>query len=176
MTVAPLRRDGNDSGSRTPLDYAPWEPETEMNSRYASLPPSGVRPGHAELQSRLFQQPTGMPIESDTGPGSEYLETVDNTASTWGTTSGECSPWVQFGESGLDGDNGPVLHSGYGNYSTNTTPNGSSLTAHHEMNGPSDGLDPQMLEIDWVPNTVARSRYALRLTRAWSASRWFEIC
>ncbi|CAG7934996.1 unnamed protein product [Penicillium nalgiovense] len=148
MTVAPLRRNGDGSGSRTPLNYAHWELKTEMNGRYGSLPPSGVRSGHDEVQSGLFQPPTGMPIESDTGPGSEYFDTLANTASTWGTNSGGFSPWVRFGESGLDGDGRPVLHSGYGN-STDTTPNGNSSMAHHKVNGCSDDLNLQMLEIDW---------------------------
>ncbi|KAJ5942552.1 hypothetical protein N7516_002720 [Penicillium verrucosum] len=148
-TVDPLRRDDDDSGSRTPFNYAHLEPGTDTSSRYASLPPSGVRSGHAEVQSGLFLPPTVTPIENGPGPDNEYLDTLGNIASTWGTASGGISPWVQFGEPGLDGDTGPVLHSGYGNYSTNTTPDGSSSTAPHELNGPSDDLNPQMLEVDW---------------------------
>ncbi|CAG8888720.1 unnamed protein product [Penicillium egyptiacum] len=147
MIVVPPQKDGDDSDPRMPLNYAHGEPKAECNARYASIPPSGVMSGYAEVQSRISQPATGMPLESGTGPVNEHLNTPSNTNSTWGTTVGGFSP---FGDPLLDN---PMLQSGHNNSSTNAT--GSSSAGHGEMNGQPDYIDSQMLEIDWnLWNTI----------------------
>ena len=74
MIILPPQKDGDDSDPRMPLNYAHGEPKAECNARYASTPPSGVMPGYVEVQPRISQPPTGMPLEIGTGPVNEYSE------------------------------------------------------------------------------------------------------
>ncbi|KAJ5417207.1 uncharacterized protein N7487_000757 [Penicillium crustosum] len=147
MIILPPQKAGDDSDPRMPLNYAHGKPKAEYNARYASMPPSGVMPGYAEVQSQISHPPTGMSLESGTGPVNEYLNTPSNTNNTWGTTIGGFPP---FGDPLLGN---PMLHSGYNNSSTNTT--GSSSAGYGEMNGQPDYIGSQMLEIDWnLWNTI----------------------
>lgn len=146
MIILPPQKDGDDSDPRMPLNYAHGEPKAECDAQNSSMPPSGVMSGHAEVQPRISQPPTGMPLESGTGPVNEYLNTPSTTNSTWGTAIGGFSP---FGDSLLDN---PMLHSGHNNSSMNTT--GSSSVGYGEINGPPDYIGSQMLEIDWVTHTI----------------------
>ncbi|KUM60175.1 hypothetical protein ACN42_g6960 [Penicillium freii] len=140
MIILPPQKDGDDSDPRMPLNYAHGEPRAECNDRYVSMPPSGVMPGHAEVQPQISQPPTGMPLEIGTGPANEYLNTPSNTDSTRGTTIGGFS---SFGDPLLDN---PMVHSSH-NCSTNTT--GGTSAGYAEMNGQPDYIGSQMLEIDW---------------------------
>lgn len=147
MIILPPQKDGDDSDPRMPLNYAHGEPKAEYYARYASMPRSGVVSSYAEVQSRISQPPTEMPLESGTGLVNEYLNAPSNTNSTWGTTIGGFSP---FGDPLLDN---PMLHSGHNNSSTNTT--GSTSAGYGEMNGQPDYIGSQMLEIDWnLWNTI----------------------
>ncbi|KAJ5603047.1 hypothetical protein N7537_006003 [Penicillium hordei] len=147
MIILPPQKDGDDSDPRMPLNYAHGEPKAEYNARYASMPRSGVMSSHTEVQSRIPQPPTGMPLESGNGPVNEYLNTLNSTDSTWATTIEGFSP---FGDPLLDN---PMLHSGHNNSSTNTT--GSTSAGYGEMNGQTNYIGQQMLEIDWnLWNTI----------------------
>ncbi|KAJ5955190.1 hypothetical protein N7501_009469 [Penicillium viridicatum] len=137
MMNLPPQKDGDDSDPRMLLNYAHGQPKAECNARYASTPPSSVMPGYVEVQPRISQPPTGMPLEIGTGPVNEYSNTPSNTNSTRRTTIGGFSPLLHS----------PMVHLGHNNCSTNTT--GSTSAGYGEMNGQPDYIGSQILEIGW---------------------------
>lgn len=89
-----------------------------------------------DMQSGMAHLPPTLTIEGEIIP-TEFPSVLDNTASTWASSSDSFSPWMQYGESDLDGDNDDRLQP--------TTPQSYAASATTESYSASQIVEMQKL-------------------------------
>jgi hypothetical protein len=149
MIVITPQKDGDSSDPRMPLNYAhgELEPEPESHTQHA---PVRVNVSTGDMHTGMAHLPPTLTIEGEVIP-TEFPSVLDNTASAWASSSDSFSPWVQYGESDLDGDNFARLHpTDPQSYAASATTESYSASQIVDIRSGNANIDPQMLEIDWV--------------------------
>jgi hypothetical protein len=158
MIVITPQKDGDSSDPRMPLNFAHGEPEPELEpepeSQIQNFP---VRIGVSNADGQTM--PAHLP-HALLG-GGELLPTgfpsvLDNTASAWASSSESFSPWMQYAESDLDGDNFARLQPTHTQgYAASATSESLSASQYVDLRSAHADIDPQMLEIDWVSDKAS---------------------
>ncbi|KAJ5166657.1 uncharacterized protein N7482_005438 [Penicillium canariense] len=134
MLVLTPQKEGDSSDPRMPLNEAEGEPQSGGHTHN--------HPANVNVNVPL---PFVVLVQS---PRHSILDT---TVSAWASSSESFSPWVQYGESDLNGHSNVGVETSHPpNYAASTTNKTLSATLCVEMHGESGNIDPQMLEIDWV--------------------------
>ncbi|OKO94458.1 hypothetical protein PENSUB_11725 [Penicillium subrubescens] len=153
MIVLTPQKDGDSSDPRMPLNFAHGEPEPEPElepQSHSQNAPVRVGVSTMGMHAGMAHLPPTLTIEGEIIP-TEVPSVLDNTASVWASSSDSFSPWIQYGESDLDGDNYTRLQpTNPQSYAASATTESYSATQIVEMRSGNADIDPQMLEIDWV--------------------------
>jgi hypothetical protein len=154
MIVLTPQKDGDSSDPRMPLNFAHGEPEPEPEPQsHSQNAPVRVDLPTVDMHAGMANLPPTLTIEGELIP-TEFPSVLDNTASAWASSSDSFSPWIQYGESDLDGDNYARLQpTNPQSYAASATTESYSASQIVEMRSGHADIDPQMLEIDWVSNT-----------------------
>lgn len=154
MIVLTPQKDGDSSDPRMPLNFAHGEPEPEPELQsHSQNAPVRVDLPTVDMHAGMANLPPTLTIEGELIP-TEFPSVLDNTASAWASSSDSFSPWIQYGESDLDGDNYARLQpTNPQSYAASATTESYSASQIVEMRSGHADIDPQMLEIDWVSNT-----------------------
>jgi hypothetical protein len=159
MILVTPQKEGDSSDPKLPHNFAHGEPESEARSHKASTLPQASTSCSRDQESGLPKTSFDLPTHSIPGPSAEIPHALNNVASGW-ASPGEFSPWVQYGELGPDGDTGTWSNPGLLNSDASSMAANESLssTQFGQVQQPQvqvqqpEGVDSQMLEIDWVSN------------------------
>lgn len=149
MIVITPQKEGDHSDPKMPLNYAHGEPEAESLARNPPAVAENLSFPHYRTDPEI-ELPSTLPTNTGTSSTTDIPQVLDNAASIW-ASSEELSPWIRYGEYGLNGDGGTVSHPGHQCSDAATTAANDSLpaTQYVEIQNPEE-IDSQMLEIDWV--------------------------
>lgn len=138
MIVPHLRNDSSDP--RMPLNFAHGEPESEPESQTYN-PPVRIDVSTADMHIGTAHLPPTLSVEDGLIPA-EVPSVLDNTASACASSSESFSPWIQYGESDLDGDNYTKLQPAHPqSYAASTTTESLSASQYVDVRSGHAGID-----------------------------------
>lgn len=149
MIILTPQKDGDTSDPRMPLNYAHGEPVPEAIIHHRPRDFNNpISSSERDREMARIQTSSTRDVGAETA---EFLQVLDNAAGSWASSCEDFS-LVAHGESDLEAGsntNSLLVHPRYNAHIP--TPNESSTYSHQgDIQREMEGIDPQMLEIDWV--------------------------
>ncbi|KGO72767.1 Transcription factor, fungi [Penicillium italicum] len=150
MILITPQKEGDDSDPKMPLNYAHEEPGAEALVGNPPAVSESLPFTYDRIDPAMVELPSTLLTNTTTNSTTAMSHIFDNATSTW-TSSGELSPWIQFGEYELNDDGGTRPNS------VHQCSDAASTTVHESLRAMQcveetqefETIDPHMLEIDW---------------------------